>query len=207
MAANEHEFWNGRYSTDHYVFGMDAAQFLREHVHSLKPGSRVLVPADGEGRNSVFLAQHGYEVVATDFAEAALQKARQLAASKSVQVDFRHADLQHLEWPDAEYDAVVAIFIQFAPPAFRDQIFAGMKKALKPGGVLMLHGYTPKQLEYGTGGPSALEQLYTPELLATAFADWEILRLEAYERELDEGEGHKGMSAVIDLIAKMHSHH
>jgi len=96
---------------------------------------------------------------------------------------------------------VVAIFIQFAPPAFRDEILAGMQRAVRPGGVVLLHGYAPKQLEYRTGGPSAVEQPYTEELVRSAFSDWEILRLEAYERELDEGEGHRGRSAV-DRIAR-----
>jgi hypothetical protein len=95
------------------------------------------------------------------------------------------------------------VFIQFAPPAFRGEIFAGMKRAVRPGGVILLHGYTPKQLEYRTGGPPVVEQLYTEELLRAAFADCELLRIEAYERELDEGEGHKGRSAIIDLIAQL----
>ena len=124
------------------------------------------------------------------------------AGATRVEVEFRHLDLQGWQWPEAEFDAVVAIFIQFAPPAFRDEIFAGVKRAVRPGGVVLLHGYTPKQLEYRTGGPSVVEQLYTEELLRAAFADWELLRVEAYERELDEGEGHRGRSAVIDLIAR-----
>jgi cyclopropane fatty-acyl-phospholipid synthase-like methyltransferase len=125
-----------------------------------------------------------------------------LADARGVSVEFRHVDLQGWRWPEGEFDAVVAVFIQFAPPAFRDEIFAGMKRSVRPGGVVLLHGYTPKQLEYRTGGPSVVEQLYTEELLRTAFVDWDILRLEAYERELDEGEGHRGQSAVIDLVAR-----
>ncbi len=77
-----------------------------------------------------------------------------------------------------------------------------MKRAVRPGGVVLLHGYTPKQLECRTGGPSAVEQPYTEELLRAAFADWELLRVEAYEAELDEGDGHQGCSAVIDMIAR-----
>jgi SAM-dependent methyltransferase len=162
----------------------------------------VLVPADGEGRNSVFLAEMGHRVVATDIAEEGIAKARKLAGARGVSVEFQHLDLQGWHWPEAEFDAVVAVFIQFAPPAFRDEIFAGVKRAVRPGGVALLHGYTPKQLEYRTGGPPVVEQLYTEELLRAAFADWDFLRIEAYERELDEGEGHKGRSAIIDMIAR-----
>lgn len=202
--ANTHgrEFWNARFESEAYVFGTRPSAFIFDNAHVIRPGSRVLVPADGEGRNSVYLAELGHQVVATDIAEKGLAKARKLADARGVRVDFRHIDLQGWPWPVSEFDAVAAIFIQFAPPAFRDEIFAGMKLTVRPGGVALLHGYTPKQLEYGTGGPSSVEQLYTEDLLRAAFADWEILRLAAYERDLDEGEGHKGRSAIIDLIAR-----
>jgi cyclopropane fatty-acyl-phospholipid synthase-like methyltransferase len=202
MSLSDAEFWNHRFSSESYIFGTHPAAFLADNVHYIPPRSRVLVPADGEGRNSVFLAEHGHRVVATDVATNGIAKAKQLAEARGVTVDFVHVDLQGWKWPEAEFDAVVAIFIQFAPPAFRDEIFAGMKRAIRPGGIALLHGYTPKQLDYRTGGPPVLEQLYTEELLRSAFADWETLRLEAYERELDEGEGHRGRSAVIDLIAR-----
>ena len=196
------EFWNGRFAGESYVFGTRPAAFLLENAHHVSPRSRVLVPADGEGRNSVFLAERGHRVVATDIAEKGVAKARKLAAARRVDVEFQHLDLRGWRWPEAEFDAVVGVFIQFAPPALRDEIFSGMKRSVRPGGVLLLHGYTPKQLEYRTGGPPVVEQLYTEELLRTAFRDWELLRLEAYERELDEGEGHRGRSAVIDLVAR-----
>lgn len=201
MPSSDEDFWNGRFASESYVFGTRPAAFLLDNAHYISPRSRVLALADGEGRNSVFLAERGHRVVATDIAEEGIAKARKLADARGVSVEFRHLDLQGWQWPEAEFDAVVAVFIQFAPPAFRDEIFAGMKRAVRPGGIALLHGYTPKQLEYRTGGPSVVEQLYTEKLLRAAFADWKLLRLEAYERELDEGEGHKGRSAIIDLIA------
>ena len=202
MPANDQDFWNGRFAGESYIFGTRPAAFLADNAHYIPPRSHVLVPADGEGRNSVFLAELGHRVVATDIAAAGIAKARKLAEVRGVSVEFRHLDLQGWQWPEAELDAVVAVFIQFAPPAFRDEIFAGMKRAVRRGGVILLHGYTPKQLEYRTGGPTVAEQLYTAELLRRAFADWELLRIEAHERELDEGEGHKGRSAIIDMIAR-----
>jgi SAM-dependent methyltransferase len=202
MPSTDADYWNGRFAGESYAFGTRPAAFVFDHAHHLPARSRVLVPADGEGRNSVFLAELGHRVVATDIADAGIAKARKLAVARGVSVDFRHLDLQDWQWPEAEFDAVVAVFIQFAPPAFRDEIFAGMKRAVRPGGVVLLHGYTPNQLQYRTGGPSVAEQLYTEELLRAAFAEFELLRLEAYERELDEGEGHRGRSAIIDLIAR-----
>jgi SAM-dependent methyltransferase len=202
MSSSDRDFWNERFTVDTYIFGTRPAAFLEEHVAYIPQKSRVLVPADGEGRNSVFLAERGHQVVATDIAEEGIAKAKKLAAARNVSVEYLHLDLQDFDWPEAQFDGVVAIFIQFASPTFRDEIFAGMKRAVRPGGVVLLHGYTPKQLEYGTGGPSAVEQLYTEGLLRSAFHDWEVLRLEAYERDLDEGERHQGRSAIIDLIAK-----
>jgi SAM-dependent methyltransferase len=202
MPSSDQDFWNGRFASESYIFGTRPAAFVADNAHYIPPRSHVLVPADGEGRNSVYLAELGHRVVATDIAEAGIAKARKLADARGVSVEFRHLDLQGWQWPQAEGDAVVAVFIQFAPPALRDEIFAGMKRAVRPGGVVLLHGYTPKQIGYRTGGPPVVEQLYTEELLRAAFADWELLRIEAYERELEEGEGHKGRSAVIDMIAR-----
>lgn len=202
MPSSDADFWNGRFASESYVFGTRPAAFLVDNAHYIPPRSRVLVPADGEGRNSVFLAEMGHRVVATDIAEHGIAKAQKLADARGVNVEFRHLDLQGWRWPEAEFDAVVAVFIQFAPPAFRDEIFAGMKRAVRPGGIALLHGYTPKQLEYRTGGPQAVDQLYTEQLLRDAFSSWELLRVEAYERELDEGEGHRGRSAIIDMIAR-----
>ena len=196
------EFWNARFDTEDYVFGREPAVFLREHAHHIPPGSRVLVPADGEGRNSVFLAQQGHEVHATDIAEHGIAKARKLAGEHGVEVAFHQVDVHEWDWPEAAYDAVAAVFIQFSPPQLRPRVFAGIERALRPGGVLLLHGYTTKQIEYGTGGPPRVEHLYTQELLRDAFAGWEIVRLEAYERELEEGSRHVGRSALIDLIAR-----
>jgi hypothetical protein len=97
---------------------------------------------------------------------------------------------------------VAAIFVQFVGPAERALLFERIKAAVKPGGLLLMQGYTPRQLEYRTGGPSAVENLYTAELLRAEFAGWEILELREHEDVLDEGMGHKGRSALIDLVAR-----
>ncbi|WAC61075.1 SAM-dependent methyltransferase [Brevundimonas sp. SL130] len=195
--------WDARYAaTQDYVFGTAPSRFLLNHAKILPAGSRILAPADGEGRNSVYLASLGHHVVATDISPSGQDKARRLAHDAGVEVDFRIQDLQGWDWPQAEYDVVAAIFIQFAEPAFRDAIFDGMKRAVKPGGLILLHGYTPRQLEYGTGGPSQVDQLYTAELLDARFSDFDVLTLDAYDAELNEGSGHHGMSALIDLIAR-----
>jgi hypothetical protein len=117
-------------------------------------------------------------------------------------VNFAVADIATLDWPQSIYDGVAAIFIQFADPALRARIFAGMVQCLKPGGTLILQGYTPKQLEYRTGGPPIASHLYTEELLRESFRDLDILELREYEAVLGEGSGHKGRSALIGLVAR-----
>lgn len=196
------DFWNERYANEDYLFGTQPNAFLVREAHRLAPDSKVLAVADGEGRNSVFLAQHGHQVVATDISERALDKARQLAQRRGVQIDFRMADLTTWDWPDEKFDAVVAIFIQFGGGDARRLIFDGFAKALKPGGLLLLEGYRPEQVEYGTGGPPNAENLYTEAMLREAFASWEIEHLSAYDAEIGEGTGHAGMSALIDLVAR-----
>lgn len=196
------QMWNQRYNRDDYLFGTQPAKFLIDQRGLLQPGQSALVIADGEGRNSTFIAQQGLQVTAMDASETGLTKARALADQRGVTLDYRLADLRTWDWEEATFDCVVAVFIQFAEPAFRDAIFAGMKRTVKPGGRIMLHGFSAAQMGYSSGGPRVLANLYTIDMLAAAFADFSIDRLVAYETELSEGPGHNGPAAVIDLIAR-----
>jgi SAM-dependent methyltransferase len=199
---NPREHWNARFAADDYYFGTEPNRFLREHAALLPKSGRVLAVADGEGRNGVWLAQRGLDVLSIDFSPVALAKAEKLAGQRGVALSTEEADLDTWIWPDAAFEAVAAIFIQFAGPALRDRIFAGLRRALKPGGLLLLQGYRPKQLEYKTGGPPIAENLYTEELLRAAFADLNILELRSHDDAIREGRGHDGMSALIDLVAR-----
>lgn len=194
------EFWDNRYTVEEYVFGTKPNAFLASQAHLLEPGQKTLAVADGEGRNGTWLAGLGLEVLSIDFSPVAQEKAKRLAGSLPIR--FETADLTSWDWGRERFDVIAAIFIQFAGPEARTKLFADMKDALKPGGLLLLEGYTPKQLEYKTGGPSQVENLYTEAMLEAAFSDMEILRLEAYEAEVDEGSGHSGRSALIDLVAR-----
>lgn len=193
--------WDERFATPEYIFGTSPAEFVRREGKRLPAGAKILCVADGEGRNSVYLAQAGHDVTAMDGSAVATAKARKLAVERGVDVVFQTADIAGWDWSESEYDAVFAVFIQFASPGLRDAIFSGMVRSLKPGGLLFLHGYTRAQLTYGTGGPLILDQLYTPDLLSESFAGMEVLRLAEYEAELSEGTGHAGRSALIDLVA------
>ena len=195
--------WNRRFSADGFLFGTEPNAWMSEHAGALwQPGQRVLCVADGEGRNSVWLAQRGLRVDAFDIAELGVAKARRLAAERGVTVNFAVSDCDGYPWQDAAYDGVVAVFVQFADPAQRARLFGKMAGCLKPGGALLLQGYTPKQLEYKTGGPGVLSHLYTADMLRDALAGLEITEMREYEAELAEGSGHCGRSALIGVVAR-----
>ncbi len=196
------DHWQERFAGDEYRFGTAPNSFLKSQAHALRKGQAALAIADGEGRNGVFLAEQGLDVLSVDFSPNAQKKARKLAAVRGVSVRVEQADIVNWTWPEAAFDVVAAIFFQFAAPADRNKIFAGIKRTLKPGGLLLLEGYRPKQLEYKTGGPSRIENLYTRELLEQAFADFSAVEIREYDREIFEGAGHGGMSALIDLVGR-----
>ena len=195
-------FWDQRYSAPEFIFGTQPNKFLASQAALFRPGQRVLDIACGEGRNSVWLAQRGCQVLGIDISPLALKKARRLADDNKVEVEFLQADVRRWLWRPGELDAVVSIFIQFAAPGERASLFEGIQRALKPGGVLVLQGYTPKQLEYKTGGPPQAAHLYTESMLREALAGLELVHLREHEDTLAEGTKHVGRSALIDLVAR-----
>lgn len=202
--ADAQDFWSDRYRAagEAYLFGTAPNRYLAAQASLFAPGMRALSVADGEGRNAVWLAEQGLDVTATELSPVAIEKAAALAASRGVKVDFALADALNWIYPDEAFDLVVAVFIQFAAPDERAALFDRLQRTLRPGGRIVLQGYTPKQLEYRTGGPSAVENLYTAALLREAFAGLEIERLDEYEDVLDEGSAHCGRSALIGLVAR-----
>jgi SAM-dependent methyltransferase len=196
------ERWNGRFSATEYIFGKGPNQFLASQRERFRPGMRALCVADGEGRNSAWLASLGLEVTAFDFSPVGVDKARALVRESGVRVDHRVSDIFRWEWTPGAYDVVAVIFAQFMGSAARAPLFAGMQATLAPGGLLVMQGYTPKQLDYATGGPKELENFYTAALLRESFGAMEILHLAEHEDEVDEGNAHRGMSALVDFVAR-----
>jgi 2-polyprenyl-3-methyl-5-hydroxy-6-metoxy-1,4-benzoquinol methylase len=201
--ADATQFWNERFDKEEFIFGKEPNEYLVEKTKEyLKSKSRVLCIADGEGRNGVWLAKQGMQVVGFDASDIALVKAKQFAKDNQVSVEYSFSDADSFSWDANAYDAVIGIFIQFADSAMRARIFQKTYETLKPGGIFILQGYTPKQLEYKTGGPSLIEHLYTEELIRDLTKDLNILELISYERELSEGPRHTGMSAILGLVAQ-----
>lgn len=194
--------WDERFSSERYFYGTEPAAFVAAQAWRLPQGARGLSLAEGEGRNAVWLAEQGLCMHALDGSAPALAKALRLAAERGVTISAEQADLTRYIWPVAAYDAVFGVFFQFAPPALRSAIFRGMAQALKPGGLLFLHGFSVRQLAYASGGPKAEDQLWTLDLLRAAFAGWEIAHQADYDSPLDEGPGHSGPAALIDFVAR-----
>ena len=198
---NSQNTWNQRFAAEHYIFGEAPNAYLQSQTAHLVPG-KALAIADGEGRNGVWLAQQGLEVDAFDFSENAIRKAQALAHSRQVKVNFVCSDWQSFGWPVTHYENVVGIFFQFATPEERTELFARMVASLKPGGTLIIQGYTPRQLDFNTGGPGKLPHLYDENLMRDAFGDLDMLDLRTYEADITEGTGHQGMSGLLGLTAR-----
>ncbi len=182
--VSERARWDDRFSKDEYHFGTEPNGFVAGQAHLLAPGMSALSVADGEGRNSVWLAQQGLRVTAFDFSPVGVAKARRLAAAKGVEIEYHVANILDWDWDARRYDLLAAIFIQFLGPAERARVFAGMLRAL------------------ATGGPKQIDNLYTAQLLRESFAALEILHLREHDETIAEGDAHCGMSALIDLVAR-----
>ena len=194
--------WDERFSIEDYLFGAEPAQALVNLEHYLIPQGDTLVIADGEGRNSVYLASKGFKVTATDASTVANIKAKALAASQNVEVNYQVEDFFDIDWSAKQYDNIVGIFFQFIPPDKIKQVLRALRTAIKKGGTLLIHGYTPQQIELATGGPKDVSLMYNKELFEDVFESVEILVNKEYQIKLSEGSGHKGQSALIDFVAK-----
>ncbi len=198
----EYERWEGRYGAPDYIFGQAPNYFIASCKPLLPKSGAALAVADGEGRNGVWLAEQGLDTLSIDFSPTGQQKAMALAKARGVSLRFELADVHDWAYPAEAFDVVAEIFTQFSEPKDRRKKWDGMKRALKAGGLLIIQGYTPKQLEFGTGGPKFLDHLYTRELLENEFAGWNDMRIVEEELEMHEGPAHSGMSAVINFTAR-----
>ena len=199
---SEHDVWEGRYGVPEFIFGKEPNHFLMTCKKLLPKSGKALAIADGEGRNGVWLAEQGLDVVALDFSEAAQIKAASLAKERGVGITLIKADVLAWDYPANAFDVVIDIFTQFSSPMERARKWRRVHQSLKPGGLVIVQGYAPKQLQYGTGGPKKIENLYTRDMLEDAFRSFRDMTIIEEEREMHEGAAHSGMSAVIGLSAR-----
>ena len=192
--------WDDRYAGDDYFYGTAPNDFLKS-VADRVPRGRVLCLAEGEGRNAVFLAEQGCIVTGVDSSAVGLTKARRLAVHRGVEIETHHADLGDYDIAPQSWDAVVAIFCHLPPPV-RKIVFSKAVQGLKPGGVFVLEAYTPKQLDFGTGGPPTAELMMSLDALKTELGGLTFDIGRECECPVIEGTGHHGQAAVVQVVAR-----
>ena len=193
-------FWDDRYQDEEYIYGQHPNDFLRDNANLFKNGDTVLTLAEGEGRNAVFLAQHGCQVRGVDFSVAGRAKTLQLAQKQKVSVEYDVADITQYDMGYAKWDGIVSIFCHLSE-SNRSALYQSIEQALKPGGIFLLESYNKKQLEFDTGGPRELSYLLSLYELKKAFQNFEMIVATDVERAIVEGNSHNGISSVTQFIA------
>ncbi|TDN38836.1 class I SAM-dependent methyltransferase [Hymenobacter sp. UV11] len=200
-APNPADFWDARYEAEAYAYGTEPNAYFRRQLGALPPG-RLLLLAEGEGRNAVYAAQQGWQVTAVDFSDEGRAKALRLAASRGVRLDYQVADLTALHWQRPGYYDAIGLIYAHLPPADRQAVHAAAAASLAPSGHLVLEAFSPRQLGLASGGPRAAELLYEPALLAPDFAGLTLLENEELRVVLHEGSFHAGPASVVRLLAR-----
>lgn len=194
------DFWNHRYSTSEFIFGTEPNQFLADHAAKIPPGP-VLSLAEGEGRNAVFLAGLGHPVTAVDSSSVGIEKLHKLARDRGVVVETILADLRDFKIQPGRWAGIISIWVHLPLP-LRHTVHRRCVEALIPGGVFILEGYTPDQLRHGTGGPKAIELLMTLRALKSELDGLEFVVARETERKIEEGLGHSGLSATVQIVGR-----
>lgn len=199
--ANPQAMWDERFREEVPTYGTNPNRYVEKHAAQIKSGGKVLVPADGYGRNGQWLALQGFDVHTLDLSPVGVERSRKAARAKGLKMQIEQADLTQWSWPVGEYDGVVSIFLHL-PPDDRIKVHGAMIRALKPGGILIFEAFSRGQLAFRTGGPQDPNLLYTADLLRQDFAPAEPLELEEVTQHMEEGTRHSGMSAVVHGVFK-----
>lgn len=200
-AVSSSQWWDAAYARDDHRYGHRPNSFLQGSERLLRPGSRVLVQGDGEGRNGLWLAGRGHRVTTVDFSSVAVERARRAAEEQGLELDAQVADLA--DWvrsPQAAgpWDAIVSIWVHL-PSAVRGRVSAALARTMAPNGVLVLEAFGPDQVRFDSGGPDDLDLLPDADQI---IAEWAPLRVEArtLERRIFEGRGHQGRASVVQAL-------
>lgn len=203
-----YRMWDERYSQEGFAYGTEPNDFLKATYPQLRlaPNSRILMLAEGEGRNGVFLAKHGHDVTCVDLSAVGLQKAQDLASQHGVSIQTVVADLGIYDFGIERWDCIVGIHCHL-PPTVRERVLAAIPPSLKPGGTVLFETYTPAQLEYKTGGPPNADWMYSADIFAATFegGPLHIERNEELIRTVMEGEYHSGQAAVVQFLGRKES--
>jgi len=188
--------WDERYAQKEYVYGKEPNDFFKQELAKYKPG-KILLPAEGEGRNAVYAAKLGWEVYAFDSSSEAIKKAQQLASENNVEIHYTLSSFEEADYPNDYFD-LIGLF--YAHTLNRAQNHKKLFRFLKPKGTIILEGFSKEQIHYNSGGPRNIEMLFSEEELQSDFADLTELITEKMETQLNEGKQHNGKASVIRLI-------
>jgi|AntRauTorckE6833_2_1112554.scaffolds.fasta_scaffold00763_15 SAM-dependent methyltransferase len=194
------DFWNERYSEAKYVYGIKPNQFFREQLDPLEPG-KIILPAEGEGRNAVYAAQKGWDVQAVDYSESGKEKALKLASDKEVEINYDLSDLGKYEFGEEKYDAAAFIYVHLPRSIIKD-VYKNVIRSLKPGAKIIVEVYSVNQIGRESGGPKDERVLYTEEKLRDLLSGTNIEWMEEMEVELNEGKYHIGKAMVFRAVAR-----
>ncbi len=193
------EFWNERYAQNLSVYGIEPNVFFKEQLQSIKPG-KLLLPAEGEGRNALYAASIGWNVTAFDYSEVAKAKTLERAASLGIAtITYNISDLSLIELPQEEFDAVALIYVHL-PVDIRKQLNKQCIQSLKKGGTLILEAFSKDQLYYASGGPKDTALLYSLDVLTEDFSGMKIVQIQEVVTTLHEGAFHEGPASVVRML-------
>ena len=189
--------WDTRYAAMPGMFGEAPNVFLLEQAHRLRPGMTALSLGDGEGRNGTWLARQGLSVTVLDWSATGMAR----AAARCPELTCVIADATAWDWPAAAFDVVAWVFVHL-PPEDRAAVAAGVARALKPGGLLLLECFSPAQEGRRSGGPRDPALLFTRAIVETAFAGYAVEALLEGAVLLDEGPKHQGLAEVVRAVLR-----
>lgn len=199
-------FWDERFASEEYVYGVEPNVYLKQAMDKYLTGGKMLFPGEGEGRNAVYAARKGFEVVACDQSIEGKRKTEKLAEQAGVTVDYHVGNLLDMDCKGAPFDAVALIYTHF-PEEVRKQIHQKIAGLVVEGGLIVMEVFSKKQIENqkanpASGGPRNIDMLYNKEIILNDFDEFEPLEINETETFLKEGIGHNGMASVIRFVGR-----
>jgi SAM-dependent methyltransferase len=191
------KFWNERYANSQYAYGTEPNAFFKSQIDQ-RPAGRILLPAEGEGRNAVYAAKRGWDVVAFDQSEAGEKKAMKLAQAAKTSITYRIEDAMSFN-EETAFDLLFYGFFH-VPPVDLQPIYDHLNSFLKPGGQVLLEGFSTKNIGRGSGGPQNEAMLFSTSRVTSLLHDLKTLEVWEEEIILNEGPFHQGNARVIRAI-------
>ncbi|PLX13465.1 MAG: SAM-dependent methyltransferase [Marinilabiliales bacterium] len=195
------DFWNSRYADKEYAYGTEPNNYFKQIIDGRKLGGRILLPAEGEGRNAVYAAKKGLEVFAFDISIEGKIKALKLAKNQNIKIAYEIGDFLKMPLKEDSFDAAALIFAHF-PPNIISVYHKKIADLLKPGGIIILEGFSKRHFDLqlknpSAGGPKNIDMLFSKTQISSDFKNFKVLDFEEKEVVLEEGIFHKGKAQVI----------